>query len=64
MNAIFSLYEKACGLITRGWCISEKLDGKLVHKCLHLICRMSVVSTVSKFCNLFIFFPFMTYRLK
>ena len=26
---------------------------KLVHKCLHLICRMSVVSTVSKiFCSL------------
>lgn len=35
----------------RGWCISEKLDGKLLHKCLHLICRMSVVSTVSKFCS-------------
>lgn len=48
INAIFSLREKACGLIKRGWCISETLDGKLIHKCLHLICRMSVVSTVSK----------------
>lgn len=27
MNAIFSLHEKACGLVQRGWCISEKLDG-------------------------------------
>lgn len=45
IDAIFSLYEKACGLIKGGWCISEKL----VHKCLHLICRMSGVSTVSTF---------------
>lgn len=48
----FLSMKKACGLIKRGCCISEKLDGKLIHKCLHLICRMSVVSIVSKFCSL------------
>lgn len=48
----FLSMKKACGLIERGCSISEKLDGKLIHKCLHLICRMSVVSIVSKFCSL------------
>lgn len=57
MPYFLSMKKRACGLVQRGWCISEKLDGKLAHKCLHLFCRMSVVLIVSKiFCS-FLFFP-------